>query len=563
VVRRWRTWLVVFIVVVFWPRSLSGSQQGQSQPVVSPESVKGRRWAIVVGISQYASLSEVSRASRDAKEFADLLPKVDSGLDEKNVRLRQNATLYEIRRAFQEIRSLKEPLDVLYFYFAGYGVGDKADGYLLPEDVKLDELPSRSLTMRELQGKLEDNPAKNIILIVDAAYHHTVGSALRLSSPNENQIIEHLKAVSKDLRWVTLLTVSSSTELSGADEGSTEGNFTEHLVQGMKGEADSDKDGVVRASELSKYLRERLAQQTGNRQQFDCVISRADPVLASKTKPSEVVPLPVPTEKFSEVPPQTFSKSHPGQPVEPQAPAPVQPKPPEPRPTVPFPPTTTPAPDRATEAGKDKVSQLEEAIRLDPRNVNAHYELGEAYMESGRYTDAAREFQFIISNLGRDESKAHNGLARAYQYLGQFDKAEREYRCAIELEPKEPNLYYNLGHLYYSTQRYAEAVEQFDKALNLDPPNRVEIYYNKGLAYYQQGNYTAAIRQYDEALKLDSSRAEIYYAKGLAYHQQKSYAEAIQQYEAALKLDPTGKKGGFDPDDLRKRVEELKARTTR
>jgi|GEM_PF-6955656 len=503
-------WVVLFLS---WS-CVFGLQNDRGQPTST--SREAQQWGIVIGISRYIGLPEIPSTSQGAKEFADFLLKTKG-----TVRLLANATLYDIRRAFEEIRGRKEPIDVLYVYFAGYGVGDEKDGYLLPRDVELGKIPSRSLTLRELQSKLEDNPARHIILVVEAIHHPMLGRALGLSDLRENRIIEHLKKMaSEKMRWVTLLAVLSEVN---EDRGVGEGVLIRHLVAGLEGEADADKDGVVWVRELLQYIRKRLPLQAEGSPWGVGLIARTDPMLVVVSRPKE------------------SSKSSPENPPT-ETPATKQPVAPEPPPSK-------------KESCRNRVrDKLEEAER-NPFDPNAHRELAQAYKEAGCFEEAITEYQFIVSKLGRDEAWAHNELAQVYQHIGKFEEAERGYRRAIELKPENPDLRYNLGQLYYNAGRYAEAIEEFDRALALKPSNPAEIYYAKGLAYHKQKNYAEAIRQYDEALKLDSDRAEVYYAKGLAYDDQGNVGEAILQYKKALELDPMGRR--IESEKLRKRLAEL------
>nr|2AVP_A Chain A, synthetic consensus TPR protein [Methanothrix harundinacea 6Ac] len=65
-----------------------------------------------------------------------------------------------------------------------------------------------------------------------------------------------------------------------------------------------------------------------------------------------------------------------------------------------------------------------------------------------------------------------------------------------------------------------------------------EAWYNLGNAYYKQGDYDEAIEYYQKALELDPRSAEAWYNLGNAYYKQGDYDEAIEYYQKALELDP-------------------------
>ena len=55
--------------------------------------------------------------------------------------------------------------------------------------------------------------------------------------------------------------------------------------------------------------------------------------------------------------------------------------------------------------------------------------------------------------------------------------------------------------------KYQEAIEHFDKAIELDP-NYVDAWYNKGVVLDNLGEHEEAIECYDKALELDPNNAD-------------------------------------------------------
>lgn len=494
---RW-AWGSIFLLL--YSSCIFGFQDGRSLQIST--SSRHRQWGIIIGPSQHIGLPELPNANRAVKEFVDFLVKVGG-----TVRQLENATLYRIRRAFEEVRGLSEPIDVLYVYFAGFAVGDEREGYFLAKDVELERMPSRSLTLRELQSKLEDNPAKHLVLVVEAVHHPMLGRSLGISDRRENRIIEHLKRLaSEKLEWVTVMAMLS--EVNG-EKGGVESVLTRHLVRGLEGEADSDRDGVVRMHELLRHVREGLAPQAERSPWSIGLVARADPALVAVSQPVGRL---------------SHSVEHPHTGAQPNNHRVEKP--------------AEPHPSKEGSCQDSLRDRLKEAER-DPSNLNTRRALAQGYKQVGCFEEAIREYQFILSKLDRDQAWVHNELAQVYEQVGRFGEAEREYHRAIELKPESPDLYFNLGQLYYKAKSYAKAIEEFNRALELNPSNPAEIYYCKGLAHYAEGDYAGAIRNYEAALKLDAHRTEIHYAKGLVYHKQRKYEESIRAYDAALKLDPS------------------------
>jgi tetratricopeptide (TPR) repeat protein len=101
-----------------------------------------------------------------------------------------------------------------------------------------------------------------------------------------------------------------------------------------------------------------------------------------------------------------------------------------------------------------------------------------------------------------------------------------------------PSAYYNRGLAYYNQQKYAQAIADYNKAIELDP-NDADAYYNRGIAYADQQEYAQAIADYNKAIELDPKYAYAYYNRGIAYYNQQKYAQAIADFnKTLLLLDP-------------------------
>jgi len=67
--------------------------------------------------------------------------------------------------------------------------------------------------------------------------------------------------------------------------------------------------------------------------------------------------------------------------------------------------------------------------------------------------------------------------------------------------------WYSKGIFGVRLRRYEEAIQAFDKAIELDP-NYARALYSKGSALYDQGKYNEAIEAYDKAIEIEPQYAE-------------------------------------------------------
>ena len=67
-----------------------------------------------------------------------------------------------------------------------------------------------------------------------------------------------------------------------------------------------------------------------------------------------------------------------------------------------------------------------------------------------------------------------------------------DFGKALELEPKDPSLYYNRGNASFRAGRFDRAVADYTEALRLRP-RYAEAVYNRSLARYRLGKYDQAL----------------------------------------------------------------------
>lgn len=134
-------------------------------------------------------------------------------------------------------------------------------------------------------------------------------------------------------------------------------------------------------------------------------------------------------------------------------------------------------------------------------------------------------------------SRFHHWCALAYYELKDVQSALEEFDKAIKLDPKNSESYVFQGNCYYDKRKYARAIENYDKAIELKP-NSAFFYNNRGSAYADLGKYDRAIIDYNKAIELDREFAMAHYGLGLVYFDLRSYEKSIEEYSKAIELNP-------------------------
>jgi tetratricopeptide (TPR) repeat protein len=118
---------------------------------------------------------------------------------------------------------------------------------------------------------------------------------------------------------------------------------------------------------------------------------------------------------------------------------------------------------------------FEEAIGLDPDDVEAHYGRGVVLGSFGDYEGAMAEFRFVIS-CDPTASVPHFMVGNCLRMLGRMEDAIEAIQKGLDMDPENGHAVYNLGLVYADCGRLEEAVIAFRRAFELQPDFGVAVY---------------------------------------------------------------------------------------
>jgi tetratricopeptide (TPR) repeat protein len=118
------------------------------------------------------------------------------------------------------------------------------------------------------------------------------------------------------------------------------------------------------------------------------------------------------------------------------------------------------------------VAAFEVALRLDPELVEAHNDLGNALLARGDAQRAIACFEAALE-VDPDYHLAGANLANTLHGQGRFREAERCYHRLLEQEPGNVAWLGALALVLGESERYAEAIEQCERARLLTPEDPV------------------------------------------------------------------------------------------
>lgn len=228
------------------------------------------------------------------------------------------------------------------------------------------------------------------------------------------------------------------------------------------------------------------------------------------------------------------------------------------------------------------IPELQTTIRLNPNNLDARNNLGNAYRQTQRYDDAAAQYQYIVdhspvSATGPSPARVKFNLATSLGQAGRTDEAlalfsqlvaaspdaaiyknyafflqkaghkaeaaDAMHQAAV-LNPKDATAWLAAGELYASNQRYDEAIANLTKAVGSDVSpalsenGQYDAQFALGESFAAKSDFNQAIADFGKAAALQPANAVPLYNKGVVQEQAGLRADAEASYRAALQKDP-------------------------
>jgi tetratricopeptide (TPR) repeat protein len=154
--------------------------------------------------------------------------------------------------------------------------------------------------------------------------------------------------------------------------------------------------------------------------------------------------------------------------------------------------------------GKELEAMMTKVLALDPEFIWAHHALSVYYVDEGRFEEALKNAEFILSKSGTPAEATRINAAICYSNLKREDKAEEQLTLAKSEFPGSANPPFFMGVLRFNQKRYELAAAELESALRKDPK------FFKAYAPLSQTYH--AMKQLDKA-QATRQRAKEYYSK--------------------------------------------------
>jgi tetratricopeptide (TPR) repeat protein len=524
----------------------------------------GQTYALLVGISKYAKPElSLQFANADASVFGNLLESPLGGsVPKDNVLLLtdEKATTGAVRNGFEDfLKRRAGKNDTVVILIAGHGtveVPGSKNAFILTYDSDPQDLKSTALGMDDLQALFEEQLTKvgRVLLFVDVCKAGTIGTIHNTTIASN---VQQLGDIQGDL-FGLLASRPREVSLEGPEFGGGHGVFSYFVIKGLEGAADANKDGIVDADELIKYVSEQVPMATANKQHprefgtYDNMMR-----LSNTKKPG------IDIARSLDVPHwRVILDSRNGGPLYLAAGAPQGQVPSSPQlpatddrftsainagrilPTDPNNAFTALRDLKAvatTEQYQQRQNQLRVALENKGQQVLLRYLAGDEtpqsrdeFQNGARYMDVARTLtQESLFLEGRQDFFQ----GRALLFDKKFPEAANLLEQSVRIDPGGAYGFNALGIAYLEQAQYDKAIPAFRDAARRAQHWSYPLH-NEALAYVETGDYQSAIRAYQEAIRLTPQYSYLPYNLGLVYQRLNRRKDAEVAYAKAEMLAP-------------------------
>jgi TolB-like protein/Tfp pilus assembly protein PilF len=197
---------------------------------------------------------------------------------------------------------------------------------------------------------------------------------------------------------------------------------------------------------------------------------------------------------------------------------------------------------RTKEGFENGLAHFKRAIAKDPAYALAYSGLADCYFSMSSYlppgeTRSAEKAALLQAlELDNGLAEVHCTLAHMKEFEeGDWPAAEREYRRSLELNPNYATAHHWYSFYLASMGRLNEALAESRRAQEIEPLTPV-ITSGFGFRLYFARQYDKAVEQCQKALEMDPNLADGHFCLGHVYEQRGMYAESVTEYKTALSI---------------------------
>lgn len=184
----------------------------------------------------------------------------------------------------------------------------------------------------------------------------------------------------------------------------------------------------------------------------------------------------------------------------------------------------------------EALSQLEEAIEINPDNASWHFNAGLTLDAMDQFNEAIKAYEQALI-INPDDPEIMNSLAVDYTRIGQYDLAIEVFERIESLAPDFEPCFCNRIITYAEMEKHQKAEHMFYMAQQINPDCPI-CFYNIGNSLFSQQEYKRAIWCWQRTQELESTHPQISYRIAQAYWADGDIYQAKKHFLAEVRKNP-------------------------
>lgn len=152
---------------------------------------------------------------------------------------------------------------------------------------------------------------------------------------------------------------------------------------------------------------------------------------------------------------------------------------------------------QAEDNGQKQKEYLDQLLLAYPSDKRVNMKAGQYYYNLNDYSTALIHYK-KVTELDKDFASAYNRIGYCQSELNNYEEAEKAFQIYIKLIPDKANPYDSYAEFLLKTGKYDESIEQYKKAVEIDPVNFAASLYGIGNNYIFKGDYESARKYYQD-----------------------------------------------------------------
>jgi tetratricopeptide (TPR) repeat protein len=191
---------------------------------------------------------------------------------------------------------------------------------------------------------------------------------------------------------------------------------------------------------------------------------------------------------------------------------------------------------------EDAIEAFRTALKMNPKHPRAHHELMKIYSRRFDLYELKTAYGAALKEITAQLEivpDAYYYIERGLLYMDNynFDHALEDYRKALELEPDNIYAYNNIGYVYQVQKRFDEAIQYYTRSIELMGEERTMLpYTNMAKCYEAMKQWDSAIDILKRALEEFEPSATVYNILQKMYRNKKDMGKVIETCDKAREL---------------------------